>query len=503
MVNPVLKVLQPCVDAIPVDVHYGEEWEQKTSLACQWFALITSLMILTWYTKQMFKKHCGWEEYYVCLVETVKVILDMNVAYTPPASIYQYNGVYTHWLRYCEWLLTCPVILIHLANITGLPGDTSKRGMKLVVSDIGTIVFGATAAFTKGNFKILFYMIGLTYGSNTFFSAAKAFIEGYHKVPKGRCRNYVKGMAYAFFGSWVWYPILFMLGPEGFGHLSIAGSDIGHTAVDMFSKNIFGFLGHFLRLEIQRYVLKHGDIRKKEKINVGGEIMEVEVFNDGDADGDDGDETPDTRTRMLRDSTEQEGAQLEDGRVLLGCKDSSMIPYFHEEFAKLPGRIQLLTALGSDGVAQAAQQAVQMGGLDYVLLHPDMLVDQKLLTFLRGQLGVRVCAFGWSSTGPMREALESAPIDGLLEGPSMGKGLNLEQLIALTAQMQQMRSSVSMANPVFGTQAFGMGQTMGFGGMSRSGSVTPQQQQQQAENETVETLMREINALKTELETPP
>ena len=75
-------------------------------------------------------------------------------------------------------------------------------------------------------------------------------MEAFHKVPKGKCRKLVKAMAYAFFGSWVWYPILFVLGPEGFGHLSIAGSDIAHTFVDLSSKNLFGFIGHILRLEV-------------------------------------------------------------------------------------------------------------------------------------------------------------------------------------------------------------------------------------------------------------
>lgn len=40
------------------------------------------------------------------------------------------------WIRYGEWLLTCPVILIHLSNITGLKDDYNKRTMKLLVSDM-------------------------------------------------------------------------------------------------------------------------------------------------------------------------------------------------------------------------------------------------------------------------------------------------------------------------------------------------------------------------------
>lgn len=114
------------------------------------------------------------------------------------------------WLRYAEWLLTCPVsswsryfrtphmcclqrlcgstanlmcqcstpvlnmccwcsqysnkqhgccldpqvILIHLSNLTGMKGDYNKRTMGLLVSDIGTIVFGCTAAMCTGYIKV-------------------------------------------------------------------------------------------------------------------------------------------------------------------------------------------------------------------------------------------------------------------------------------------------------------------------------------------------------------
>lgn len=46
------------------------------------------------------------------------------------------------------------VILIHLSNITGLNEEYSKRTMSLLVSDIGTIVMGATAAMSKAPTKV-------------------------------------------------------------------------------------------------------------------------------------------------------------------------------------------------------------------------------------------------------------------------------------------------------------------------------------------------------------
>lgn len=53
-----------------------------------------------------------------------------------------------------------------------------------------------------------------------------------------------------FFGSWLLFPILFLMGPEGFGHLSVYGSIIAHTFADLLSKNLWGLLAHHLRNKV-------------------------------------------------------------------------------------------------------------------------------------------------------------------------------------------------------------------------------------------------------------
>ena len=59
----------------------------------------------------------------------VKVLLEIYEEFSSPASLYLSTGNWVIWLRYGEWLLTCPVILIHLSNLTGLKDDYSKRTM--------------------------------------------------------------------------------------------------------------------------------------------------------------------------------------------------------------------------------------------------------------------------------------------------------------------------------------------------------------------------------------
>ena len=167
----------------------------------------------------------------------LKVLIELRLEYESPAMIYQVNGAAAPWIRYAEWLLTCPVrsserlgvisealsmwnctsyvvqvILIHLSNLTGLKGEYSRRTMFLLVSDLGTIVWGVSAANATGAAKAIFFCVGLIYGSNTFYNAARVYIEAFHTVPKGICRNLVMALAWMFFASWGMFPLGFVAG---------------------------------------------------------------------------------------------------------------------------------------------------------------------------------------------------------------------------------------------------------------------------------------------------
>jgi hypothetical protein len=113
----------------------------------------------------------GWEEVYVCIVECesacwhdchLQYLEAANACRHPythrhcalpvppcfavshvciaiwhetesPATLYLSTGNQALWLRYAEWLLSCPVILIHLSNLTGkAPGLCDSRLWKHV-----------------------------------------------------------------------------------------------------------------------------------------------------------------------------------------------------------------------------------------------------------------------------------------------------------------------------------------------------------------------------------
>lgn len=101
----------------------------------------------------------------------------------------------------------------------------------------------------------IFFLFGMLYGFNTYFHAAKVYIESYHTVPKGHCRVVVRMMALFFFSGWTMYPLLFALGPEGLGVMNGYQSTITSTIADIMTKQLWGLLGHHLRVKVMSYMI--------------------------------------------------------------------------------------------------------------------------------------------------------------------------------------------------------------------------------------------------------
>lgn len=143
------------------------------------------------------------------------------------------------------------------------------------------------------------------------------------------------------------------------------------------------------------------------------------------------------------------GITLEPGRVILAVPDISMVEFFRESFAQLSVPYEVVPALGADVTVQLVQQAAMLGGCDFVLMHPEYLRDRGpmgLLQRLR-MMGQRVAAFGWAPLAPERELIESAGLDGWLEGPKFGVGISPVSLQQLVLKMQAARRSGSMMPP--------------------------------------------------------
>lgn len=144
------------------------------------------------------------------------------------------------YARYIDWVITTPLLLLSL--ITGaLKGHTRKRGALiagLIVSDVYMIVTGLVAGWTDDpTLKWWFYAL-----SCLSFVAIYALLWGPFKVlsqtsPDGAL---YRKKAAALSLIWFAYPIVFLIGQEGFRILSPVVDAALFTILDVTAKVAYG-----------------------------------------------------------------------------------------------------------------------------------------------------------------------------------------------------------------------------------------------------------------------
>lgn len=422
-------------------INIGPEWEHMFARGTQWFTFILSVLMFVWYVWNLYSGHCGWEVIYVSIVEFAKIIIEIFFEFDTPCLLYSVFGAVTPWLRYLEWLLTCPTILIHLSNITGLNEEYSPRTMSLITSDQGTILFGTTAAMAvAGWLKIVLFLIGVGFGLNTFYEASRVYIESYHQVPQGYCRGCVKVMAGLFFIAWTLFPLLFIAGPEGTGYLTWAGTTIGHTVADIASKNLWGIVGHHLQVKIREHILIHGDLVKHVEKTVAGHTFEVEEMADKD---DDDAVEPAEHKYDRRNSFQLIGAKLEKGGTKLGLKlnnDEEEHEAGKMEMQMQPQAMQQQAMMQGYPGGMDPQQAAMMAQMQQMQMMAQLqaqLQQQQMMGGGGGGMSPMGSMMGMQQPGIQSGMMGQQPM--MVQQPSMGGGMMGHQ-----SPMQSMHSGMMM-----------------------------------------------------------
>eukprot|EP00218_Dolichomastix_sp_CCMP3274_P013063 CAMPEP_0170143336 /NCGR_PEP_ID=MMETSP0033_2-20121228/10355_1 /TAXON_ID=195969 /ORGANISM="Dolichomastix tenuilepis, Strain CCMP3274" /LENGTH=436 /DNA_ID=CAMNT_0010379783 /DNA_START=126 /DNA_END=1436 /DNA_ORIENTATION=+ len=317
--------------------------ENDIASSLQWSCFMLSFFLFFFYGYQVYRKTCGWEVLYISAVEMVKYIIEIWWEKYSPATVTLSNGNEAAWLRYSEWLLTCPVILIALSRIGTADGTYSKRTMQLLTSDQGTIIMGITAALSSKATKVIFFLVGLCYGFNTFYTAAAVYLEAWKNVPE-ECKNLVKVMAYCFYSSWIMFPVLFILGPEGAGHITHDGSVIGHTIADLLSKNLWGILDWWLDYQLKMR-------------------LEMEMDDDNETEGEE-----DTNSQQMSTykgkgaSMRSESGDGDQSVVLVLDGSGTLTTFFQQQLSNVP--VNVMAASSPEEVQTLASQ----GKGDFVLV---------------------------------------------------------------------------------------------------------------------------------------
>jgi hypothetical protein len=79
------------------------------------------------------------------------VLIELKLEFSSPAMIYQVNGAVAPWIRYAEWLLTCPVCTCEVDGARKKEVKAQLAHFTLTVAQSVLVVYlSSTSFYTVG-----------------------------------------------------------------------------------------------------------------------------------------------------------------------------------------------------------------------------------------------------------------------------------------------------------------------------------------------------------------
>lgn len=147
-----------------------------------------------------------------------------------------------YFARYIDWTITTPLLLLGLAWVAlGSVGRNPQVVLGLIVADVAMILTGVASGAWAGGFKWFWFVL-----SCVFFLAVLALIWGPLQTA---AQSGVSPEASLFYPLavmltvlWFAYPIVFLIGTEGVGAVSISFEVFLFAVLDILAKVGFGIV---------------------------------------------------------------------------------------------------------------------------------------------------------------------------------------------------------------------------------------------------------------------
>ena len=218
---------------------------------------IVSIIQILFFLKKYQEKQCEWELIYVALMEGLSGAAHLMFSHNFESFMYVLLPDETpiNWLRYAEWLSTCPIIARHLWALcsmnknTGINMDHLTVILMLVQTMIATGAWGAMAGLEHGTGLV---NLGASYWTLCFISWLLwmflywrmwiLFQTGLaHEKDPIKHRALFEIMC-LYFVTWTFFPVFFMLGPETYSAVGTITQNALHATGDLLAKNYMGHL---------------------------------------------------------------------------------------------------------------------------------------------------------------------------------------------------------------------------------------------------------------------
>ena len=147
-----------------------------------------------------------------------------------------------YFARYIDWTITTPLLLLGLAWVAlGSVGRNPQVVMGLIVADVAMILTGVLSGAWAGGFKWFWFVV-----SCIFFIAVLALIWGPLQTAAQSGVSPEASLFYplavALTVLWFAYPIVFLVGTEGIGAISIGFEVFLYAVLDILAKVGFGIV---------------------------------------------------------------------------------------------------------------------------------------------------------------------------------------------------------------------------------------------------------------------
>jgi len=144
--------------------------------------------------------------------------------------------------RYADWVFTTPLLLLDL-SLLALPSirEKTERVATLIAADVYMIITGLVAGLINDNTKYVWFL------TSTIAFIVVLYILVGQFLGQARARGGEVGRLFGILSTltlvlWICYPIVWLLGTEGFGILSLPIEVILYAVLDVTAKIGFGFL---------------------------------------------------------------------------------------------------------------------------------------------------------------------------------------------------------------------------------------------------------------------
>ncbi|CAN5249614.1 MAG: bacteriorhodopsin [Actinomycetota bacterium] len=148
-----------------------------------------------------------------------------------------------YWARYIDWLLTTPLLLLDLALLALIrPGQSAGLISGIIGLDVLMILTGLGAGFSTNAFlQVVLFLISTAALVAVLYLVVTRLLQAARgRSPAvARVFNTLAGLTVVL---WAFYPVVFLLGSEGFGAVGITTEIFVFMVLDLLAKVGFGFL---------------------------------------------------------------------------------------------------------------------------------------------------------------------------------------------------------------------------------------------------------------------